>query len=510
MNRASSRSKASDGEDPVEVRRYLEALRRNRWLIVAIVGLTTVLVVALSLALPKSYEATASIVVDPTANALGSTDATSVERELATMQTLVKTSDVLTAAAAAVPGTTRRSLSDAVTVAVDQNANIIDVTVSSGNADDAARLAGAVAQQFLKQQTAVEHARIARAQASLNDQIAVLRGGTSASTGSQLQALQDRLAQLSVADASAGSDLQLTQQPDAPTAPSSPKPLRNGVLALFASLFLAVLVALGREQMTPRISSERELGHLIGLPVLSGIPYKHRRTRTRDARAEYETYQTLSAAVRLALPPDESRVILVTSAVHAEGKTTVTQRLGRLLAQAGHRTLVVSGDLRWPKLDNDCDVTGRPGLRELLSRGEAVEGVSARALKQSIVPVDQMDFRGGLDVLPAGSGGGDASSLLTMEALRPLFEGLRDLGYAYVLVDAPPLLGVADTRIIAQCCDELLLVARLDRLTLTNVVDVREMLDRLAINPIGAVVVGARLPDSPYYWAEQPAMPAVP
>ncbi len=58
---------------------------------------------------------------------------------------------------------------------------------------------------------------------------------------------------------------------------------------------------------------------------------------------EYETYQSLAASVRFALPAgDEPRLVLVTSALHAEGKSTVCARLGAALAQAGQRTLLVS------------------------------------------------------------------------------------------------------------------------------------------------------------------------
>ena len=68
-----------------------------------------------------------------------------------------------------------------------------------------------------------------------------------------------------------------------------------------------------------------------------------------------------------------------------------------------------------------------------------------------------------------------------------------------MIVDAPPLLGIADTPALARCADSLLYIARLDRLTVDNVMDARDTLDRLDIDLVGLVVIGARSEASPYY-----------
>ena len=205
--------------------------------------------------------------------------------------------------------------------------------------------------------------------------------------------------------------------------------------------------------------------------------------------------------------------MLVSSAAHGEGKTTVTTRLGRMLAQAGHRTLVISGDLRWPKLDEAFNVSGRPGLRELLALTPESEQVAFDAIERVILPThngEGVASRGELDVLPAGGRrGGDASELLHTPALQSLIETLRGSSYSYVLIDSPPLLGVADAQMFAQFCDELLLVARLDRLKMSDVIDLREMLDRLDSNPVGLVVIGTRPAGSPYYAAPGATAPTL-
>jgi capsular exopolysaccharide synthesis family protein len=218
---------------------------------------------------------------------------------------------------------------------------------------------------------------------------------------------------------------------------------------------------------------------------------------------EYESYQTLGTSVRFALPPESGpHVLLITSALHAEGKSTVAARLGRTLAQAGHRTLLVSADLRWPTLHELVNTPAEPGLSELLAeleqstrRNRSLE----RLVSAAIVSVESGNRYGELDILPSGRKPDDPARLLTGDGLASVFEAIGALDYAYVIVDAPPLLGIADTQALARCADSLLYIARLDRLTLDNVMDARDTLDRIEINPIGLVAIGTRSEASPYY-----------
>jgi capsular exopolysaccharide synthesis family protein len=498
---------AYSGEEPLDMGRYLEVLRRSRWLIVAIVTTITEVVLVLSLTLPKHYVASASVVVNNPSTTLGSGESQAIQRSLATTARLATTTAVLAEAAASVPGETRASLAEKVTSTVEENAYIIDIDVNDRSPTRAAGLAYAVAQAFIKQRAAIQRAETASVLAALDSQIATLRArsGSDPGVAAQVSALQARSAELEATGAGAASQLQLVQRPQLPSAPSSPRPAQNTVIAFFASIFLAVLVALAREQLTPRVTNQRELGQLLGLPVLSGIPYIRRRVNARYAHVEHEIYQALSAAVRLALPASATpHVILVTSATHAEGKTTVTAQLGRMLAQAGHKTLLISGDLRWPKLDDAFDVDGRPGLRELLARASDGQALPLDEVEDFIVPANGHGSRGELEILPAGRQRGDASELLHTAALQSLIAAVHGSDYAYVLIDAPPILGVADAQLLAKFCERLLLVARLDRLRLSDVADLRDTLDRLDSETVGLVVIGTRVTGSPYY-TERPA-----
>ena len=495
-------------EEFVDVRRYLAALRRNIPLILGIIVVLTGGVLAFSLLASKSYSADAQIIVDTQTSAITSPDASAEQRQLATIQTLIESPAVLTPAAKAT-GRTRKELAAAIESTVDQNANLINITGTDPTAVGSARITNAVTHSFISQEAAIERARLQRAQDSIQTEIRQLQAqsGGDPATQNQIRALQARVAELRVSQASAGSTLQLARAAEVPDAPASPRPFRNAVLALFVSVFIGILAALARDQLWPRVGDQREMAQLLDLPVLASMPETAGRLRLRRAamhgRVEQEAYQTLSASLRLALPPDREHVILTTSALHAEGKTSVTARLGRTLAATGQRTLVVSGDLRWPRLDALAGVDEQQGLSDLLARAQASGELSPDDVREVIVAGAGREGgrgRSAADILPAGSRTGDqAAQLLSSDTLSLVFDAITELGYTYVLVDAPPILGVGDTQVLASYCDELLVVTRLERLTLSTVIDLRDMLDRTGVHPLGLVVIGAKTEASPYY-----------
>jgi Mrp family chromosome partitioning ATPase/capsular polysaccharide biosynthesis protein len=499
------------GEEPIEVRRHLDAIRRARWLIAGIVALLTIVVVVVSASLPNRYKATASIVKNVDTDPLASTDVNVVTRELATTDRLLTTTDVLAAAARQVPGETEKSLQDSVSSTVDPDANLIFVTATAGTAARAAQIANAVAQTFVNSQAQIERRQLTAARASLLQEEA--RIGNQPGAAAQRQAIEQRLSELGVSLAAAGTDLTIAQRANVPDGPASPKPVRNGIIAAFLGLFIGILVALGRDQLVPRVSSQRELSRLIDLPLLASVPYVNRRFGLRPrlpSGIEYETYQSLAASMRFALPPgDEPRLVLVTSALHAEGKSTVTARLGEALAQSGQPTLLVSADLRWPTLHEILDTPVAPGLTDILQSVEAdtpAEEVH-RQISELIVPVHDQSRRGTLHLLPSGHKVAEPARLLTGAGMDAVGDALLDLDYGYVLVDSAPILGIADSLALARALHHVLFVARLDRLTLDTVYDVREVLDRLETEPIGMVVLGARGEASPYYLtAARPAL----
>jgi capsular exopolysaccharide synthesis family protein len=148
----------------------------------------------------------------------------------------------------------------------------------------------------------------------------------------------------------------------------------------------------------------------------------------------------------------ERRLILIASADAGEGRSTVTARLGKALADQGQRVLLVDGDLRNPNLPLKLGVNNGRGLAELLAD-------SASAPEEVIQPVGD-----NLHLLSAGSSPEEASRRLGSEAFRRLLERIRDLpGYDVVLFDSPPTLSVGDSLLLAREVDGTVFVVGLEQ-----------------------------------------------
>jgi non-specific protein-tyrosine kinase len=483
-----------------QIRRHVQALGRSATLVIAIVAGATALAVLLSLRTPETYRATARLVLHPDASALNSD---MFQRQLTTDNELVTSPTVLRRAAHHVPGMTVHELRAQINSSVSPKANLIEITASAGQAARAAAVANAVADTFLAERARSQRADVAGQRDIIEQQVRRLRAlgpGPNAGSG-ELRALRRRLDDLAVNEAGAGSDLRLAEAATPPSDPSSPRPLLAGVLAFFASLAIAVLVALGREQLTPRAADPRDVGRILRLPVLAAIPSRKRRKGARARlleAAERDAFQSLRTAVEMATAPGQQKVIVVTSAAAGEGKTTVAYRLAKSLVSAGQNVMLVSGDLRNPTMDAQLGLPRAPGVSELLAgAASARRRVSAAALAratQVLLPSDPPSCGwASVAVLPSGAPPDDPAALLTSDLVSSLFAEIGRGDYEWVLVDAPPLLGPADARVFAGAADAMLLVSRLGVATLDQLRAESEELDRIEVEPLGVVVVGAPL-----------------
>jgi capsular polysaccharide biosynthesis protein len=143
-------------EEPIEVRRYLDALRRSLPLIIAITFVLAVTVYVVSSTLPKRYKATASIVQRTGAVSDQNSSVDSITRDLNTINSLVTTDSVLRSVSGKILGESVEDLRDNVASSVDPNANLIYVTAKDGNANKSADIANAVARTFVNEQASVK------------------------------------------------------------------------------------------------------------------------------------------------------------------------------------------------------------------------------------------------------------------------------------------------------------------------------------------------------------------
>jgi Mrp family chromosome partitioning ATPase len=196
----------------------------------------------------------------------------------------------------------------------------------------------------------------------------------------------------------------------------------------------------------------------------------------------------------------------VTSPVPGEGKTTVTARLGWTLAAAGRDTLLVSADLRRPRLHEHFQVDPADGLSDLLEAAkQSRRAVSKTALSRAMHSIEVGGRRRGgtrFRLLPSGLPPADPAARLSGEVVASLMEQVRGLGFDYVLIDAPPLLGTADAQVLAQWAGELLLVSGLEVATVEQLLQAGDAIERLDVEALGVVVVGVQPEPASPYWRE--------
>ncbi len=245
------------------------------------------------------------------------------------------------------------------------------------------------------------------------------------------------------------------------------------VVAVFSGLVVGVSVAFLRDWLDTTVRTETDLASIVGVAVVGIIPnlqqqarsvgYRLPAPRTGDdkpaAGREYQTpaaeaYRTLRTNLNYLTPPRPPHVIVITSALPGDGKTTTVVNLAVTLARQGQRVILIDAETRRGTVHDVFGIPPAPGFFDLMY-GQASPGECIRRV--------QMDGGGTLDVLPLGSSPSvNPADLLVAGRLQPLFERLRGQ-YDYVFIDTPPLNLFTDGALIGAHADALLLVARADK-----------------------------------------------
>jgi receptor protein-tyrosine kinase len=178
------------------------------------------------------------------------------------------------------------------------------------------------------------------------------------------------------------------------------------------------------------------------------------------------------------------RVLLVTSPRPKAGKTTTVANLGISLAEIGRRVLLIDGDLRCPRLGRLFGLQFASGLSDVLLDGGSGTVTLNSVIRPSTVP--------GLYVLPGGSEPGNISKLLHSSDLDSLLESARS-EYDFVLIDTPPMVGMADARLLGRVADGVILISRAGETSPEQLGEARQRLVDDGTPVIGTILNGCDL-----------------
>lgn len=272
----------------------------------------------------------------------------------------------------------------------------------------------------------------------------------------------------------------VTDRPEVAEAPSSPQVARNVALGLLVGLLAGAGAAILRARLDRSVKDPDETAALVGAPVIGtvlrdeSLEKRHTIDKGGSSRTA-EDYRQLRTNLQFLNVDEPPKVIMVTSAVPSEGKTTAVVNLALALVDAGRRVTIIEADLRKPKVTRYLGMVGGAGLTNILAGTAEVDEV--------IQPYGAGDLR----VVAAGPIPPNPGELLASSHMATLVEKLRGES-DYVLVDAPPLLPVADSSGLAVIMDGVLLSVRYGSTTKDQLRQAALNLDRVGARTLGVIL----------------------
>ncbi len=491
----------------LELRDYLRVLRRR----LRLIALATLVVVATSLVASflqtPVYEGTAQILLQPRSTESPFDEQTrqrgdptrAVQTEIEVMKSEPVRAEV------------KRQLGAAPAVSATPvgQTDVIEVKAQSTDRQQAAAIANAYANAYIgfRRNQAVDDVlaagtQIQRKITDLQGQIDAIRvpppsaQNPNPASPPERQALieqqvlfKQRLSQLQVDAALKTGGAQLVTSASAPSSPIKPTPIRTGGVALAVGLIFGVGLAFLFEYLDDTIKTKDDLERATqGLPSLGIIPavagWKERKlpklVSLSDPQApSAEAYRSLRTSIQFMGLDRPLRTIQVTSPSAGEGKTTTIANLGVALAQTGLRVVIVSCDLRRPRVHDFFGIVNGVGFTSVLLGQVPVSSV--------LQPLHGID---GLKLVVSGPIPPNPSELLAgrraVEALAAL-QAVADI----VLIDSPPVLPVTDAAVLGTRVDATLLVARAGITTRRELHRAQEVLRQVDARLIGTVLNGA-------------------
>ncbi|MGQ0456074.1 MAG: polysaccharide biosynthesis tyrosine autokinase [Hyphomicrobium sp.] len=275
-----------------------------------------------------------------------------------------------------------------------------------------------------------------------------------------------------------------------PNVPSYPNRKRIILMALALGLAAGFGAAMLLEYLESGFLSAEQAEQALRLPVLAMVPDISAKDRTIEKRTlkipEYvlakpmsefgEAIRSIRVGIQMSNVDKPPKVILVTSAQAAEGKTSLLLTLSHSSASAGQRTLVIDCDLRHPTSSKYFNLQEAPGLTDYLAGQTPIEAVMRRTTLAN------------LSIISAGSSTRHAPDILGSDRFRSLLASLRD-HYDAIYIDAPPLAPVVDGAVLARLADKVILVVKwrttprdIVERSLKSVDDPRQKMAGIAIN----------------------------
>lgn len=497
----------------------------KRWRIIGIgvvvAGLATYLIMNL---LPPVYQSSALIQVaaDSINNQTDYTDLLAGDQLVQTEAQLAVSDPVLRNVTLHYKELTVEQLARQVTATPRPNTQLFEITVQDNSPARAAALANDIATACIAQQALLAHQMNDQSQRriqqgldsthrqieSITDQLASLQQQRGkevaiASLQAQLNVLQQRydqwqtvLAQLELIEAQNNNFLVIAQAAQPSTGPIQPQSLPNLLISLLAGVSLGAMLILILTLAGTRVHTQKALVQSLGCPVLAtvwrvGASQPHELINPKEYAPNVEAYRILRANIGFASIGRPIHSLVVTSAVPNEGKSTIAANLAILLAKAGKNTLLIDADLRHPtihrKFGLPSNMLGLSNAALAFSRLPLSLSSVSKSCPFSLEPYMHTVGIPNLRVMPSGPLPPNPPELLNSKVVERLFYFVARCGADIVIFDAPSLLGLSDTSILAAKVDGTLVVVDATRAKRGNLERVKILLSQTGTRVLGCV-----------------------
>ena len=427
-------------------------------------------------------------------NATASTP-TDASREAATNEKLVGLAVVGVRAARQIPGLNAKQVSEMVSVSSEGEAEVVKVTAMGPDPAQAQEVANTFARQFISFRAETDRSKLEEAKKLAEHQYEKL--SHSQQKGVRGQALSRGAEKLGLLASLQTGNAELVQPAELPTSPSSPKPVRNGIIGALLGLIIGLGLAFLFERLSHRLRDAEEVADLFELPVLATVPESKAIMETNTGGSapqlpfvENESFMMLRASLRYFNVDREVRSVLVTSYSAGVGKSTVSWNLARVAATSSNVVLIET-DLRNPSLGSQHGLRMGPGLAAFLthqaSLDEAIQSKSISAGNNGAEPSGRS-----LDVIVAGAAPPNPAELLESHTMRNLIEDLRER-YDLIVVDTAPIGVVSDPFPLLREVDGVVAVTRLGLSTRDHAERLRDQLRQLHAPVLGVVVNAVKI-----------------
>lgn len=476
--------------------RDLLAVLRQRLPIVLIAAvLVPAAAIAFSVRQPKQYRATAQLLFRDTefdqklfgGSILG--PSRDPNREAATNVKLVSLEVIAARAATAVSdlGLTSEALRRKIQVVPQGQSDVVAVTATDRNPAIAARLANAVAREYIGFRRDADRSKITEAITLVRNRLKALT--PTARAASEGESVNQRISQLEILASLQTGNAELVQRALAPDAPFSPRPVRDAILGLVAGVLLGLGLAMLVHRLDRRLRSATDAETIFGRPLLGEIPES--RTLQEGGKTlhivgpEAESFRTIRTNLRYFAIDQEVHSLLISSSSPGDGKSTTARYLAATASGSGARVILLEADLRRPTLRRLFSHLHECGLTNVLAGDPLSDAIQSIPVSRTLGIHDGPE----LHVITAGPVPPNPTDLLESERMKDV---LRDLEARYdlVVVDTSPITVVPDAVPLLGIVSGVAIVVREGRTTKSAARALRKLLDNLAITPLGVISNG--------------------